>query len=206
MISSRHITSMLVLCQLLLLAACAGYDVKEVDTADYKTRAVAQTQGPVTISAAVPDAGETRELTGIDLYDQGIQPIWLEITNHTDRPMLFLPSSLDPFYFSPLEAAQKAGWTWRKESHREAADFFLDRQIKLEVRGGETVSGFVYANRDKGVRLIMAEVVGPDWRQTFEFLVEVPGFKADYHRVDVDTLYPDQEIADLDVHLADRGW
>ena len=179
-------------------AGCRSFSPTPIDQVPFMDRAETQSTDEVTITVAVLSADEAQQAFNGKLYKKGIQPIWLEITNHTNRPMLFLPSSLDPFYFSPLEAAQKAGWTWRKESHREAADFFLDRQIKLEVRGGETVSGFVYANRDKGVRLVMAEVVGPDWRQTFEFLVEVPGFKADYHRVDVDSLYPDQEIADLD--------
>jgi hypothetical protein len=176
-----------------------------MDQVPFMDRAETQSTDEVTITVAVLSADEAQQAFDGKLYKKGIQPIWLEITNHTDRPMLFLPSSLDPFYFSPLEAAQKAGWTWRKESHREAADFFLDRKIKLEVRGGETASGFVYANRDKGVRLVMAEVLGPDWRETFEFLVEVPGFKADYHLVDADSLYPDQEIVDLDADGL-RAW
>jgi hypothetical protein len=169
-----------------------------MDQVPFKDRAESQSTDEVTITVAVLSADEAQQVFDGKLYKKGIQPIWMEITNHTDGPMLFLPSSLDPFYFSPLEAAQKAGWTWGKESDREAAEFFYDRQIDLEIRAGETVSGFVFANRNKGVRLVMAEVVGPDWRETFEFLVEVPGFKADYHQVDADSLYPDQEIVDLD--------
>jgi hypothetical protein len=177
---------------------CATFSPTPIDQVPFKDRAETQTTNEVTVTVAVLSADEAKQIFDSKLYKKGIQPIWLEITNHTDGPMLFLPSSLDPFYFSPLEAAQKAGWTWRKESHREAADFYFDRQIDLEIRAGKTVSGFVYANRNKGVRLVMAEVVGPDWRHHFEFLVAVPGFKADFHRVDVDSLYPDQEIADLD--------
>ena len=32
----------------------------------------------------------------------------------------------------------------------------------------------------------------------FTFFVYVPGIRADYHEVDFDTLYPENEIADLD--------
>ena len=184
---------------------CKTFSPTPIDQVPFMDRAETQRTDEATITVSVLSADEAKQVFDGKLYKKGIQPIWLEITNHTDGPMLFLPSSLDPFYFSPLEAAQKAGWTWRKESHREAADFFLDRQIDLEIGAGETASGFVFANRNKGFRLVMAEVVGPDWRQHFEFLVEVPGFKADYHRVDAGSLYPDQEIVDLD-HDGLRAW
>jgi hypothetical protein len=188
------------------ITACTStFDPTPMEQVPFKDRAETQSTDEVTVTVAVLSADEAKQVFDGKLYKKGIQPIWLEITNHTDGPMLFLPSSLDPFYFSPLEAAQKAGWTWRKESHREAADFFYNHQIELEIEAGETVAGFVFANRNKGVRLVMAEVVGPDWRETFEFLVEVPGFKADYHQVDADSLYPDQEIVDVEADGL-RAW
>ena len=151
------------------VTACSStFNPTPMDQVPFKDRAESQSTDEVTITVAVLSADEAQQVFDGKLYKKGIQPIWLEITNHTDGPMLFLPSSLDPFYFSPLEAAQKVGWTWRKESHREAADFFYERQIELEIEAGETVSGFVFANRNKGVRLVMAEVVGPDWRQHFD--------------------------------------
>ena len=164
----------------------------------FMERAETKSTDEVTITVAVLSAEESKQVFDSKLYKKGIQPIYLEITNHTSGLMLFLPSSLDPLYFSPLEAAQKAGWTWKKEVTRGAADFFLDNQIKLDFSAGETASGFVYANRNKGIRLVMAEVMGEDWTRHFEFLVEVPGFKADYHQGNAAELYPDQDIPDLD--------
>lgn len=186
---------------LVLLAAtgCATFNPSPMEQVPFMERAETQTTDRATVTVAVLSAGEAKQVFDTQMYKKKIQPIWLEITNHTDDLMLFLPSSLDADYFSPLEAAQKAGWTWRKASDREAADFFLERQIELEIPAGATRSGFVYANRDKGVRLVMVEVVGSGWREYFEFLVEVPGFQADYHRVDPTALYPDREIADLDL-------
>jgi len=192
-----------------LVAAVTGctstFNPTPMDQVPFMERAETKSSDEVTITVAVLSADEAKAIFDRKLYKKGIQPIFLEITNHTDAFMLFLPSSLDPLYFSPLEAAQKAGLTWRNESDREAADFFLDNQIKLEIAAGETASGYVYANRNKGVRLVMAEVVGENWNQHFEFLVEVPGFKADYHRVDADALYPDREIVDLDLDGL-RAW
>jgi len=187
------------------VTGCATFSPTPMDQVPFMVRAKTQTTDEVSVTVAVLSAEEAKQVFDRKLYKKGIQPIWLQITNHTDGLMLFLPSSLDPSYFSPLEAAQKAGWTWKKPSHREAADFFLDSQIDLQIPAGKTVSGFVYANRNKGVRLVMVEVVGPDWRHHFEFLVEVPGFKADYHRFDVDVLYSNQEITDLDLDSL-RTW
>jgi hypothetical protein len=191
---------------MLALAACrSSFDPTPADQVGFKGRAKTQSTDRVTITTAVLSAEEARQVFDAKLYKKKIQPIWIEITNHTDQRMLFLPSSLDPLYFSPLEAAQKAGWTWKKETHREAADHFYESHIELLIDADETVSGYVYANRNKGIRLVMAEVVGEGWREHFEFLVEVPGFKADFHRVDADALYPDQEIVDLDEQEL-RAW
>ena len=180
------------------VASCRTFSPTPMAQVGFKARAQTQSTERATVTTAVLSAQETREVFGANLYKKKIQPIWLEITNHTDGNMLFLPWSLDQAYFSPLEAAQKAGWTWKKPSQREAADFFYTHQIDLVIAPGETASGFVYANRDKGVRLVVAEVVGAGWRDHFEFLVEVPGFKADFHRVDAAALYPEEEFVDLD--------
>lgn len=192
----RHAPGLIPL--LMTIAGCATFSPTPMDQVPFKERAETQSTDRVTVTVAVLSADESKQVFDTKLYKKKIQPIWIEITNHTERPLLFLPSSLDREYFSPLEAAQKAGWTWRNPSDRDAADFYLDHRIELEVPAGQTHSGFVYANRDKGVRLVMVEVVGPDWRDQFTFLVDVPGFQADYERVDVESLYRDEDIVDLD--------
>jgi hypothetical protein len=127
----------LVLAGLLLLAACrSSFSPTPVEQVGFKERAETQSTDRVTITTAVLSADEARQVFDGKLYKKKIQPIWLEITNHTNELILFLPSSLDPLYFSPLEAAQKAGWTWKKERHREAADFFYGNQIELQIQAG----------------------------------------------------------------------
>jgi len=184
---------------LLTTAGCATFQPTPMEQVPFTDRAETKSTDRVTITAAVLSADEAKQVFDTKMYKKKIQPIWLQITNHTDGPLLFLPSSLDPEYFSPLEAAQKAGWTWRKDSEREAADYFLEQQIELEIPAGATRSGFVYANRDKGVRLVMAEVVGPGWREQFQFLVEVPGFSADFHHLDENVLHTEDDVVDLDL-------
>ena len=90
-----------------LLSACAGNPFLATDPAraSFIDRAISQEKGAIRVIAAVPDAAETMALTGLPLYEQGIQPVWLEVTNSgTDRLRLAL-WSIDPDYYSPLEVA-----------------------------------------------------------------------------------------------------
>ncbi len=103
-------------------------------------------------------AEESKAAFDVKLYKKKIQPVWLEITNDTDDEMLFMPRSIDPEYFSPLEVAQKTSWTWSKEANHEKKWFYYENQMPFLIPPGETVSGFVFANLNKGVRWVLAEV------------------------------------------------
>lgn len=181
-----------------LLAACAGYDAKEVDTAGYKARAVVQTQGPVTISAAVPDAGETRELTGIDLYDQGIQPIWLEVVNDTDHPMRVAHWSIDKDYYSPIEVAYMNRSGLSDEGEADMQRWFYETRMVRFIPAGETRSGFVYTHLVKGTKGFNLDVYSNKEDFNFTFFVDVPGFTADYKTVDFENLYEEKIILRAD--------
>jgi hypothetical protein len=70
-----------------------------------RARAVVKVQDRIRVAAAVPNDAEIQVMFGVDLVAKGIQPLWLEITNRRDRAFVFLPTGLDPEYFSPREAA-----------------------------------------------------------------------------------------------------
>jgi len=65
------------------LAGCASkaYRPAALDAQPFLARSVTQSEEDVSVTVAVPDAAETRLLTGLDLEDQAIQPIWLQVTN-----------------------------------------------------------------------------------------------------------------------------
>ena len=90
------------------------------------------------VAAAVPDAKETLALTGLDLYQQGIQPVWLEVTNLGEQPVRTAVRSVDENYFSPMEVA----WKYRKRlSEKGRADmerWFFENQLPRRVPAGET--------------------------------------------------------------------
>ena len=84
---------------LLVLAcgSCAGpsQTVPILTEGDFLARIQTQvSKGGISVSAAVPSAKESEALFGISLYKRGIQPVWLEISNDTNRGVSFLPVGL----------------------------------------------------------------------------------------------------------------
>lgn len=57
------------------------------------------------VIVAVLSAAEGRRLFGVDLARRGIQPVFLRITNRSPQGLRLQMVSIDPRYFTPLEAA-----------------------------------------------------------------------------------------------------
>ncbi len=104
---SRAAMAAVGLALLLLTGACASPFERPapVDDEPLRARAVTKTDDGIRVSAAVPSADESRSIFGVDLDQRGIQPLWLEIENGSERSVYFLPTGLDPEYFAPLEVA-----------------------------------------------------------------------------------------------------
>src|SRR6185436_12000663 len=86
---------------------CAHYRPQLMASVPFQQRAATQTRGDIRVTVAVPTDEESSRLFDVPLADEGIQPVWLQVENGTDRPFWFLPLSLDPGYFTPLEAANR---------------------------------------------------------------------------------------------------
>jgi hypothetical protein len=182
-----------------------------MDDVGFKQRAESQTKDDVTASVVVLTAEEAKAVFDCKLYKKKIQPVWLEITNHTDDEMLFMPRSVDPEYFAPLEVAQKTNWTWSKKANHAKAWFYYEQQIPFLIPPGETISGFVYATRSLGVRWVLVEVFSRHKAVRVEFVHDVPGFKADFHKLGededlYDVLFPGQDIVDFKEAEDFRSW
>src|SRR5215469_5079176 len=90
-----------------LLAGCAGFHPKPAAKTEFLQREKSETQGGVTVTVAVPDDKEDRAFFGVNLAKRDIQPVWLRVENHNASECLFLPTALDPDYFSQEEVAWK---------------------------------------------------------------------------------------------------
>ncbi len=81
----------------LMISGCAGvFSPRPIDEIPFKVRAEKQTQGNLTVTAALPTRREARDIYGIDLGVKDMQPVWIEVKNEEAVPYWFLPSGLDP--------------------------------------------------------------------------------------------------------------
>jgi hypothetical protein len=179
------------------LVACSA--VAQVpDQPAFLERAQTQQEAGVTISVAVPSADETRQFFGVPLYRRKIQPVWIEITNDRESPVMFLPVGMDPRYFTSIESAFLGAGGARK-ANAAMRKSFLDRKIDMPIQPGETRTGFMFTQLQQGTKSFNVDIrTDDDQIVGFTFFVPVPGLRLDHHDVDWDNLYPDDEIRDLD--------
>jgi len=188
----------------LLLSSGCTKTVHETDVTDFKSRAVVRTEGGVSVTSVVLSPGETVQSLGYPLADKDIQPIWVEIDNRENSEFLLMLLSVDPNYYSPSEVA----WKFRNfdspdvpeaNSLEQRADYFYDRHVPVLIPPRSLVSGFVYTNLDPGRKAYTIDLVGRNESKSLEFFQAVPGFQADYTRVDFRSLHANANRRDLNL-------
>ena len=179
-----------------MLAGCGGraYVHQPVDTGTFLARAERQSDGPIDVATAVPGREETERIFGIDLYAQGIQPVWLQIGNSGDTLARYAPVSTDPEYFAPLEVAYKNRRGYSKETRAAMDKHFYNLAMPRYIEPGETRSGFVFTQADPGAKGFNVDVFGNGESYNFTFLLRVPGFEPDYARINLREMYADRDV------------
>ena len=159
--------------------------------ADFHTRAVSQEDPRARVTVAVLSAAEGRRLFGVDIARRGIQPVFLRITNNSDAPLRLQMVSIDPRYFTSLEAAAinhfsilrrlsafgAIGWlffpfvalaplklftAWLANGRMD--DLFRSRGFRIgPIDPGATAEGFVFTTLDLGTKVVRVRLttVGP---------------------------------------------
>jgi hypothetical protein len=162
------------------LSGCAGFVSTPPDRTTLFERVQTAERAGLTVSVAVPTAEESAQIFGADLADDGVQPVWVRIVNASPDNFLFVPAALDPDYFSPQEVAWSVRKKFAKDSRDDLQAWFERQSIRLVVRKGETIEGFVHTPLDRGFKYVNVELHRVAGRERFEFIVEEPGFTADY--------------------------
>ena len=142
-----------------------------------------ESPGHCQVSVSVPDIEESQQLFGVHLARRKIQPVHLRLKNTSIHPLRLHLLSIDPEYFTPLEAASLnhfsllkrlsmlgfLGWfllpmvlfvlplklltAWL--ANRRMDLLFQSQAFPLgPVKPGETVAGFVFTRFDAGTKLI----------------------------------------------------
>ena len=154
-----------------------------VPTCDsFMPRAQTQEQPRAVVTVAVLTGREGREFFGVDMARQGIQPVFLRIVNRSPESLRLQMVSIDPNYFTPLEAAGvnhfsivrrlsafgAMGWVflpllalvplklitaWLSNGRMD--DFFREHGFRLgPIASGETAEGFVFTTLDLGTKAV----------------------------------------------------
>ncbi len=180
------------------LAGCGGkaYVYEPVDSGRFLSTTEQQAEGPIRVSTAVPGREETERIFGIDLYDQGIQPVWLQIENSGNSLARYALVSTDPDYFAPLEVSYINRRGYSKEARASMDERFHNLAMPRFIGADETRSGFVFTNADQGAKGFNVDVFSGGESYNFTFLLRVPGFEPDYARIDLESVYADGEIVD----------
>jgi hypothetical protein len=148
----------------------------------FMPRAQMQEQPRAAVTVAVLTGREAKTLFGVDVARRGIQPVFLRIVNRSTESLRLQMVSIDPNYFTPLEAAGvnhfsifrrlsafgAIGWVflpllalvplklvtaWLNNTRMD--DFFREHGFRLgPIAAGETAEGFVFTTLDLGTKAV----------------------------------------------------
>jgi hypothetical protein len=177
-----------------ILIACSSIRIpapelklpSQIDESGLKSRAVVKSQNDIRVSAAVPSDTEIPAMFGVDLTAMSIQPLWIQITNGGSRKFTFVPTGLDPEYFSPREAAFLFRPELGDHGYRALADHLeaISLNSRVPIVPGSTVNGFVFANREVPTISAAIELIGENWSEQISLLVPVPGTESAERRLE----------------------
>lgn len=189
-------------------------------------RAEVQGDADLVVRAAVLDDRESERLFGVPLARRGIQPVWLQISNHGNGPYRLSLASIDPNYYPPLEAAFvnhfKIGrrilefgllaWLFlpllillpfkvlgARITNRRMNAYFVEQGIGWGlIRPGDEVAGFIFTSLDEGTKHFSVRLVGAAGSKDFSYAIAIPGLRIDHHSECFDTLGNSEETVECD--------
>jgi len=182
-----------ILCCVIASGCATGRDPIPMESVPFKDRAQTQVEAGIRVTSAVPSAGEARDLFGVSLYKKRVQPVWVEIENTTQDVVGFLPMSVDGDYHTPIKVASL---NKRKKAREQAEKFFFENGVDLQLAPGETRSGFVFTKLDEGTKAFNVDIISDKRTWRFTFFIQVPGLAVDHYKVDLKSLYSEDQVTD----------
>lgn len=152
----------------------------------------AMTKNQVTVSVAALRDEESAATFGLPMAAHGVQPVWVKIENRSALPYWFMPAFMDRDFYSAREAAYLFHSGSSNRSAAQLERTLIERQVKVHAAPGETVSGFVYTNLTRGIKLINVELLGARQVLRFDFARELDSGGFDYQSIDPEKIYPSE--------------
>ena len=107
----------------------------------FRERIQSKVQDAVKVSVAVLSAEESKQIFGVNLAEDDIQPVWIRVENQDSKPYYLMSSGLDPDYFSPLEAAYLNHSIFSKSRNKKIDEHFRVLGFRNPIASGASVSG-----------------------------------------------------------------
>ena len=163
----------------MIIMACAATFERPglFDGTSLRKRAQTIEEDGIRVSATVPNLEESRAIFGIDLEKKGVQSLWLEIENNKNRQILFLPTGLDPEYFSPREVSFGFHRSFSKSTNKQIDEHIESLGFRNIINPHSTSSGFVFTNSDEGSKFVTVDLIGREWNKSFTLIVPTPDRK-----------------------------
>ncbi len=165
------------ICLAFMMNACATFKPPAaVNEAPIKGRAQTEEANGIRVSTALVSDEEARRIFGIDLSKKSIQALWLAIENNSDRPLLLLPTAIDPEYYAPLEVAFAFHKSFATASNKALDDHLLKLNFPIRslILPGRRSSGYVFTSRTEEVKALDVDLLGNDFSQNFTFFAPNP--------------------------------
>ena len=86
-----------------IIYGCTTTRPPSEDPTVYKNRTKSSVKGDVAVTVAVPTIAEAQAIYGVKMAKKHFQPAWGEVRSDSTAPYWYLPSGLDPNYFSPSD-------------------------------------------------------------------------------------------------------
>jgi len=193
-----RLLSLLVLAGCTTLQAPGVFHPNVVNDVRFRDRSQSNFDADVRVSVAVPTAEEASVLFNADLIGKEIQVVWVKVENHSDRTYYLLSAATDSNYFSPLEVTYAMTGHLSGSYRTDMADHLRSLNFRNPILPNTAVSGFIFTNLDEGEKVVQIDLVAAEQVKFFTFFVQIPGMRVDYRMVDFDTLYPREQIVELD--------
>jgi hypothetical protein len=178
--------------------ASTPFEPTSINEVRFRDRSLSKHDDEVLVTVAVPTATENQALFSANLALKEIQPIWVEVENHSDRTYYLISAATDPNYFSPNETAFAVHGGLSRSDQKKMENYFRLMSFRNPILPHTAVSGFIFTNLDEGEKVVQIDLIASKRIKFFTFFVQIPGIRVDYQIVDFDSLYSKEEIVELD--------
>ncbi|NND37630.1 MAG: hypothetical protein HKN81_10920 [Gammaproteobacteria bacterium] len=184
----------LVIAVALVASACASFDPVPLEQLAFRDRLQTEEQDGLRVSVAVLSREVARQAFGVNLQKRGIQPVWIEIENRTDKNFWFMMTGLDPNYFSAHEAAYMNHFRFGGQTNKEMDAYFSELDLERDINAGAMRMGFAFANETIGTKEVRVRLYSNKDVRTFEFFVSIPGVVSEWDQKDLKVIADHVEI------------